>query len=68
MSNNTHADIPSELLTKKELAKRLSVSSRTIDNWRDEGILTFYKIMSQVRFDWLVVLADLESHKEGRLS
>jgi excisionase family DNA binding protein len=70
MSNNTHEakDRPTELLTKAELAKRLNVTSRTIDNWRDEKILSAYKIMSQVRFDWGSVLAELELHKEGRVS
>jgi len=70
MSNNTHEakDRPTELLTKAELAKRLNVTSRTIDNWRDERILSAYKIMSQVRFDWGLVLEELELHKEGRVS
>ena len=59
-------DRPTELLTKVELAKRLNVTSRTIDNWRDEKILSAYKIMSQVRFDWGLVLEELESHKERK--
>ena len=65
MSNHIHEnnDRPTELLTKKELAKRLRVSPRTIDNWREERIINAYKIMSQVRFDWGEVIAGLEKER-----
>lgn len=65
MSNHIHEnnDRPTELLTKKELAKRLRVSPRTIDNWREAKIINAYKIMSQVRFDWREVIAGLEKER-----
>jgi excisionase family DNA binding protein len=65
MSNNTHINknMPTELLTKKELAKRLKVSPRTIDNWRDEKVINAYKIMSQVRFDWCEVVSGLKKER-----
>ena len=39
-----------ELLTKKELAKWLKVSQRTIDRLRSEGKLTALKVGAAVRF------------------
>jgi len=39
------------LLSKKELAKYLGVSIKTIERKVNEGILPFYKIGSVIRFD-----------------
>jgi len=39
-----------EILTKKELAKLLKVTVRTIDRLRGEGMPSF-KVGNQVRFD-----------------
>jgi excisionase family DNA binding protein len=40
-------------LTTKELAKRLSVSTRTIQNWRDAGRLPHIRITSRsFRYVW----------------
>jgi excisionase family DNA binding protein len=39
------------LITKRELAKILRVSSRTIDNWLKRKILPHLKIGRLVRFD-----------------
>jgi len=60
---NDRPEACSELLTKAELAKRLKVTTRTIDSWRERGVITAYKILSQVRFDWNSVLAELEQRK-----
>jgi excisionase family DNA binding protein len=39
------------LLSKKQLAKELGVSTKTIERKMNEGILPFIKIGSVVRFD-----------------
>ncbi|HCI91331.1 MAG TPA: hypothetical protein DHV60_02105 [Verrucomicrobiales bacterium] len=44
-----------ELLTKTELAKRLKVTTRSIDNWVRDGLLPKVKICNTCRFNWLSV-------------
>jgi len=39
-----------QLLTKKDLAKRWQVTERTIDTWRKEGIITRCKGIPEIRF------------------
>lgn len=58
------AFVSDHLLTKKELAKRLRVSTRTIDLWVNQGRITKIKIASTARFDWNDVLAELKAGKE----
>ena len=36
---------------KKTLAKRYDVSPRTISDWKDKGLLVYFKIRNVVRFD-----------------
>ena len=50
----------SELITKTELAKRLKVSTRTIDLWVNENRIPKIKINSSARFDWDDVLDALK--------
>ena len=40
-----------ELLTKTELAKRVGVTTRTIESWMRLGYVPFIKIGRSVRFD-----------------
>ena len=49
----------SEILTSKQLAKRLGVSERTIFNWRKMGLIPYIKLRSLVRFDYARVVAAL---------
>lgn len=51
-----------EMLTKKELAAKLKVSVRCIENWQSAGYLPFLKIASVVLFHWPDVLAHLKAH------
>lgn len=44
------ADLALSLLTKKEAAKVFSISQRTLDRWRSEGLLKAFKIGHTVRF------------------
>ena len=39
------------LLSKKELAKYLGVSTKTIERKINEGLIPFFKIGSVIRFD-----------------
>lgn len=41
-----------KLLNKVQIAERLSVTVRTIENWMDQGKIPYYKLGKIVRFDW----------------
>lgn len=51
---------PDEIIEKPELAKRLRVSTRTVDVWMREGRVPFLKISKSVRFRWGDVLDHLQ--------
>ncbi len=50
-------------LTRKELAKYLKVSIRTIDKWVAEGGVPFAKIHRVVRFDILRIQEWISDHQ-----
>ncbi|EPY2291006.1 histidine kinase [Clostridium sporogenes] len=56
-----------KLLTKKELAERWRVAEKTIDNWRESGILTPCAGIPAIRFS-LQHIAELEGTKLERFS
>ena len=60
MTQTNKAGQVSELITKTELAKRLKVSTRTIDLWVNENRIPKIKINSSARFDWNDVLDALK--------
>jgi hypothetical protein len=63
---NKDTAIPDEeFITKGEIAKRLHVTTRTIDSWREKRLISSYKIASQVRFLWSEVCLDVARGKEG---
>ena len=49
------------MLTKEELAAKLKVSVRSIENWKHDGYLPFLKIANVVRFHWPTVLTQLSA-------
>jgi excisionase family DNA binding protein len=49
---------PNVFVTKPEMAARLKVQVRTVDNWMRRGILPYIKIGSSVRFH----IADVDEH------
>lgn len=51
------------LLTKKELATRLRVSPRTVDQHMRSGRLCFLKIGRTVRFRWVDVVQKLNAYR-----
>ena len=53
------------ILTTKQLAEEITVSERTIYNWRSMGLIPCIKVGSVVRFDYERVRAAL--NKEGNL-
>ena len=55
-----------ELLTKRELAKRLKVSTRSIDNWVRDGLVPKIKICGTCRFNWETVRQALENQKGSK--
>lgn len=50
-------------LTNKEVCEILSVTPRTLQNYRDEGIISFSKVGSKIYYR----LIDLENHLEAHL-
>ena len=56
-------DFPADvMLTKEELAGKLRVSVRCIENWQHEGYLPFIKVATVVMFYWPMVLTHLHAH------
>jgi len=51
------------LLKKRELAERLGVSTRTVDDWQRRGRIAYLKIGKSCRYVWRDVLARLESFR-----
>jgi excisionase family DNA binding protein len=54
------------LLDRNELAKAVNVSLRTIDAWRSDGIIPFFKIGAVIRFDLNEVMAVLRERYQVR--
>jgi excisionase family DNA binding protein len=66
MSKNDHAieRASDGLLTKRGLAPRLQISTRTLDDWMRKGRIPFLKIgKKSVRFVWEDVLQKLSAHR-----
>jgi hypothetical protein len=53
-------------LDKRQLASAMLVSERTIDNWREAGVIPFIKVRGIIRFDLAKVRAALERRFEIR--
>jgi excisionase family DNA binding protein len=51
------------LLTKRELATKLRVSTRTVDDYMRRGRLCFVKLGKTVRFVWPDVLQKLSAYR-----
>ena len=53
------------LLNKRELAARLRLSTRSVDEWMRAKRLPYLKIGKTVRFDWQAVRAHLNNYQIG---
>ena len=51
MKSNIGAQTKRTLWKKGDVAKRCTISPRTVDNWMREGILPYLKIGKVIRFD-----------------
>mgnify|MGYP003323501358 CR=1 FL=1 len=54
-----------KLLTKNELAMKMCVKLRTIDNWMKDGRLPYLKIGKTVRFEYTSVMEKLKTYEFG---
>ncbi len=50
------------LLKKRELAKRLGISNRTLDSWQRQGKIVHFKIGRSCRYRWPDVIAKLQDN------
>jgi excisionase family DNA binding protein len=50
------------MLTKEELAAKLKVTVRTVENWQHAGHLPYVKIACMVRFHWPEVVEHLKAN------
>jgi len=53
-----------ELLTKKEVAARLKVTTRTVENWMRKGIIPFIKVKKVTLFCWDDVMKHLKANHQ----
>jgi len=54
------AESTDEILEKPETARRLKISTRTLDQWMRDGRVPFLKIGKTVRFRWTDVVTHLD--------
>jgi hypothetical protein len=73
MATFHHAPIRAEgsppeakLIDRPQMAKAASVSCRTLDEWRANGVIPYFKIGKIVRFDLDSVMAVLRERYEVR--
>ena len=55
---------PPELLTKKEVAARAKVTTRTIENWTRAGVIPVIKVKKVTLFCWDDVVRHLKAHHQ----
>lgn len=58
------AAVTPEMLNKKELAGRLKVTTRTIENWQQRGVIPFIKIKKVTLFCWDDVVKHLKANHQ----
>lgn len=68
INNNKIAAFPAELITKKDLAKRLKVCVRMVELQTNQGIIPIIRIGSAVRYCWSDVLTALKEHQERQVA
>jgi excisionase family DNA binding protein len=52
-----------DLLTKRQLARKLQIAPRTLDLWMRKGRIPFLKLGKSVRFRWQDVLEKLSAYR-----
>lgn len=61
-TNAAPAAMPEPYIDKTEVARRLGVQVRTIDNWMRQGKIVYFKIGRAVKFKW----SDVEAFMRDR--
>lgn len=61
--NRADDNASARLLTKRELAERLGVSCRTLDDWQRRGRICYFKIGKACRYRWDDVLEKLNTYR-----
>lgn len=51
------------LLNKGEVAARLRIGRRSVDNWMRKGLLPYLRLGKVIRFRWPDVLAKLDERR-----
>ncbi|MEN0048847.1 MAG: helix-turn-helix domain-containing protein [Bacteroidota bacterium] len=54
-----------ELIPNQKLGKMLNVSDRTLQNWRDEGLIAFTQIGKKIYYTKADLEAFIERHKKN---
>ncbi len=60
---NTSPDQQIEIIDRKELLKRLSITEPTAIRWAKRGIIPEIHIGSNIRYNWPAVVKALENQK-----
>jgi excisionase family DNA binding protein len=55
------------MVSKAEIAEMLSVSPRTVENWKADGVLPFYKLGRNVRYRRSEVMKAMEKFHSSNL-
>lgn len=51
-----------EFISKKELAARLMVATRTIERWQHDDLLPYFKVGTVILFNWPEVVERLKTN------
>lgn len=51
-----------EFISKKELAARLMVATRTVERWQHDDLLPYFRVGTVVRFNWPEVVERLKKN------
>lgn len=57
--------IPTEIIGRNELCKRLDITEPTAIRWEKKGKIPSFRIGSNVRYNWQTVINVLEGKQKG---
>jgi hypothetical protein len=66
VSSSTASTSGDEMLTKRELAGRLKLTVRTVENWQRRGVVPYLKVSKIVLFHWPEVVQHLKANYSVR--
>ena len=62
MSLKPENKIPTEIIDRKELCKRLAITEPTAIRWERKGKIPYFRIGSNIRYNWQSVINTLEKN------